>query len=313
MGIDAAYILCAGLGTRMGPIGTVLPKPLWPLFEKTCLDLVILQVKALSINNIIINTHHLSNKIEEHIKNTYDVGIHVLHEPILLGSGGAIHNVKKHFPWLKKILVLNADFFFLLTPQILKLALNEMKNELSLLFSITVPFGAGLNQICVMNGLLKNIIHSSLIKSCAFYETYAGVCILNLGAMEYREGISNFFDTVANFQSTNVRVFSDYSIEWYDVGTKQSYQDFYYRFVANWIGGNKNTLIEILSNHSFVIPNKISPLGSYGAAPVCSRVFNFDSNWSCPDIIPSDTFILKAPVLPIKASGLYFGEYVDKN
>ncbi|OFZ14167.1 MAG: hypothetical protein A2X86_04765 [Bdellovibrionales bacterium GWA2_49_15] len=313
MKIDAAYILCAGLGTRMGQIGTVLPKPLWPLFEKTCLDFIIMQVQALGITNIFINTHHLAGQIEEHVKSNKQTTINVLHEPILLGSGGAIHNLKRRFPEVKKVLVLNADFFFLLTPVTLRLALEKMQNATSLLFCITVPFGSGLNQVCIDNGLLKKIVQASMIKPCISYETYAGISILNLETLEYQEGVSTFFDSVANFENMNVPVFLDHGIEWYDVGTKQSYKAFYYEFSAKWPQGKRDVLSDTLIANGFLLPQKFSDSGSYSAFAGSKRVFNFDPDWNCLDPIPSDTFILKAPSAPIVTSGIYFREYVDKN
>ena len=39
MQLDFAYILAAGKGTRMGEIGKVVPKPLWPIYEKSLLEL----------------------------------------------------------------------------------------------------------------------------------------------------------------------------------------------------------------------------------------------------------------------------------
>ncbi|PJB53459.1 MAG: nucleotidyltransferase family protein, partial [Bdellovibrio sp. CG_4_9_14_3_um_filter_39_7] len=56
MSINTGLILCAGKGTRMGAIGKVLPKPLWPLFEKTLIDWQIIQMMKLGIKNIYINT-----------------------------------------------------------------------------------------------------------------------------------------------------------------------------------------------------------------------------------------------------------------
>ena len=37
MRVDECLIFSAGLGTRMGELGRILPKPAWPLFETTLL------------------------------------------------------------------------------------------------------------------------------------------------------------------------------------------------------------------------------------------------------------------------------------
>ena len=40
--VENALILAAGAGTRMGEIGKVLPKVLWPVFECSLLELEVL-------------------------------------------------------------------------------------------------------------------------------------------------------------------------------------------------------------------------------------------------------------------------------
>ena len=49
MKIDACFIACAGLGTRMGEISTSIPKPLMPIFNQSILETLIKQVKNLGI------------------------------------------------------------------------------------------------------------------------------------------------------------------------------------------------------------------------------------------------------------------------
>ena len=49
MQIDYALILSAGLGTRMGEIGKILPKVLWPIYFKSLLELQIRYCQSLGI------------------------------------------------------------------------------------------------------------------------------------------------------------------------------------------------------------------------------------------------------------------------
>ncbi|MEK6624650.1 MAG: sugar phosphate nucleotidyltransferase, partial [Bdellovibrionota bacterium] len=232
MKIEAAYILCAGLGTRMGEIGKVLPKPLWPFFEKTCLDFRITQLHALGITNIVINTHHCADQIKEYVRKNYSSQIKILHEPILLGSGGAIHNFKKNFTGIKKILVLNSDFFFNITNELLDRATQRMQEASALLFCVPVTHDSGQNQVCAQGGLLSNIVKHAMISQDTKYEASSGVSILNLTKIKHREGISEFFHSVADFNRDKVCIFSESATDWYELGTKESYKDFYYKYTT---------------------------------------------------------------------------------
>ena len=55
MKIDYALLLAAGYGTRMGIIGKELPKVLWPVYEKTLLELQVDYLKELGVKNIFLN------------------------------------------------------------------------------------------------------------------------------------------------------------------------------------------------------------------------------------------------------------------
>jgi aminoglycoside/choline kinase family phosphotransferase/GTP:adenosylcobinamide-phosphate guanylyltransferase len=104
-----ALILAAGLGTRLLPHTRRLPKPLFPISGRPLLALTIDRLKAAGCTEIIINTHHLAHLIENFILGR-DHGIPIIlrHEQKILGTGGAIRNVKDlldHQP----LIVINAD------------------------------------------------------------------------------------------------------------------------------------------------------------------------------------------------------------
>ena len=117
MKIKWAFLPCAGLGTRMGPVGKKIPKPLFPLFDKNLLELQIEYCKRLGFVHFIINIHHnvklfrswLNSKSLEHII--------VLEEETLLGDGGSFHNIKKNYPEIDEVFVFNPDSFLILTPE----------------------------------------------------------------------------------------------------------------------------------------------------------------------------------------------------
>lgn len=111
--IKTAMILAAGLGSRLKPLTDTIPKPLIEVQGKPMLDWTIGYIIEAGIRKIIINTHHLAEKIKEHIAQLKYDGIEIIisHEPVLLGSGGGILNAMKKFA-PEDLVVINADAFF---------------------------------------------------------------------------------------------------------------------------------------------------------------------------------------------------------
>ena len=59
-GISRAFILGAGLGTRLRPLTHVLPKPLIPFFHEPLVLHSMRRCYDCGIREFIINTHHLA-------------------------------------------------------------------------------------------------------------------------------------------------------------------------------------------------------------------------------------------------------------
>ena len=60
--ITQAFILGAGLGTRLRPLTNVLPKPLVPLFHKPLAMWAVEACEAIGCKRFAVNTHHLPDK-----------------------------------------------------------------------------------------------------------------------------------------------------------------------------------------------------------------------------------------------------------
>ena len=65
MTAPAAFILAAGLGTRLAPLTDLLPKPLVPVFQKPLLTFALDSVIAAGFGEIAFNTHHLPGAFAE--------------------------------------------------------------------------------------------------------------------------------------------------------------------------------------------------------------------------------------------------------
>jgi MurNAc alpha-1-phosphate uridylyltransferase len=108
MTIKKAMILAAGFGKRMLPLTEKIPKPLIKIGPKNLIERSIELLIKIGINEIVINTHYLSEQIDNFIKNKkYQISISVTKEEVLLDTGGGILNATKKF---------NNEPFFVLNP-----------------------------------------------------------------------------------------------------------------------------------------------------------------------------------------------------
>ncbi len=104
-----ALILAAGFGTRLRPYTEHTPKPLFPIVGRPLLDVTIQNLQDAGCTEIMVNTHHLHEKIESFISNqNYSIPVHIQFEHDILGTGGAIKNLA-HFWDNKPFIVINSD------------------------------------------------------------------------------------------------------------------------------------------------------------------------------------------------------------
>lgn len=108
-----ALILCAGLGTRLKPLSEQLPKALFPILGKPLLAFIISHLQDTGVEKIAINTHHLPQMIEtffEH-QSCLKSKIHISYESEILGTGGAISQLKDFFHEEEYFILYNGDIF----------------------------------------------------------------------------------------------------------------------------------------------------------------------------------------------------------
>ncbi|MBJ7283809.1 MAG: NTP transferase domain-containing protein [Akkermansiaceae bacterium] len=105
--VQKAFILGAGLGTRLRPLTDHLPKPLVPLFHRPLAEWATEACVAVGIGRFAVNTHHLPDAWRD-----FGVGndVTLFHEPVLLETGGGLKNIAT---WMGEdsVLVHNGDIF----------------------------------------------------------------------------------------------------------------------------------------------------------------------------------------------------------
>lgn len=106
-----AFILAAGLGTRLRPLTNSCPKAMVEYRGKPLLEHVIEKLKSIRVERIVINVHHFADKIIEFIESKdFGVEIKISYESnILLDTGGGLLFAKDLFIENEPIIIYNVD------------------------------------------------------------------------------------------------------------------------------------------------------------------------------------------------------------
>jgi mannose-1-phosphate guanylyltransferase len=93
--ITQAFVLGAGLGTRLRPLTDDLPKPLVPIFQKPLITFALDHLIDTGAANFFINTHHQPERFADAFpESTYrEHRLQFFHEPVLLETAGGLANI----------------------------------------------------------------------------------------------------------------------------------------------------------------------------------------------------------------------------
>jgi len=96
--IIQAFVLAAGLGTRLRPLTDELPKPLIPIFQKPLVTFALDHLIDVGVNRFVINTHRHPELFQHFFAAREYAGFPttLVHEPDLLETGGGIKNAESH-------------------------------------------------------------------------------------------------------------------------------------------------------------------------------------------------------------------------
>jgi NDP-sugar pyrophosphorylase family protein len=96
--IRQAFVLAAGLGTRLRPLTDELPKPLIPIFQKPLVTFALDHLASVGIEKFIVNTHRHPELFENffHGSDYATRSVTLIHEPVLLETGGGIKNAERY-------------------------------------------------------------------------------------------------------------------------------------------------------------------------------------------------------------------------
>jgi len=105
-----AFLLAAGLGTRLSPLTKTVPKCLIPINNKPLLFYWLDLLEKENIDEVLINTHYYPNKVKDAImQRNNKIKIQLFYEEILLGTAGTISANKDFINEEKDFYIIYAD------------------------------------------------------------------------------------------------------------------------------------------------------------------------------------------------------------
>jgi mannose-1-phosphate guanylyltransferase len=91
-----ALVLAAGIGERLRPLTSEIPKPLLEVGGRPLIHYPLMMLRQAGITEVAINSHHLAGKLESALGTGASLGISITWapEPALLGTGGPLVALK---------------------------------------------------------------------------------------------------------------------------------------------------------------------------------------------------------------------------
>ncbi len=218
------FIPSAGLGERLMPITSHIPKPLLPIVGKPVMEIILERVSLLPVKHIGINLYHMDDVIEEWINHSaFREKTILFPEDPILGTGGALKNAER-FLSEGIFLVHNSDILSEIDLELL-IEFHRSSGNLATLavhdfpkFNTVVIDSEG----CVM-GVGKSLIHESRIEKRV---AFTGIAVYNPEFLKFiPEGISSVVDAWLTAARAGYRIgaFDVSSCQWNDIGTPAAY------------------------------------------------------------------------------------------
>lgn len=225
--IITAFILGAGLGTRLRPLTENVPKPLLPISGKPMITYAMEHLHLLGVQRFIVNTHHCAEKYQEVFPNGSWHGIPITfrHEPVLLDTAGGIKNIEDLIASEERILVYNGDIITNMPIEPLLDKHFSLQTEVTLALRSSGPLlNVNIDQngfVCDMRHTLKN----PGIQSCLF----AGIYIIETKFLRRLEAerVESIVPPLVELIKENPRSVGGVVIDdgyWHDVGTIEEYE-----------------------------------------------------------------------------------------